>query len=172
MIKDKILTLLLILLCGILAQGQTSEIFGTAPNYSKSDYKLDLLYIYDGIPIFKTKQIRKLVIDETTIDTLFFKKGTILNCNLKPAYSATIVILTKDSINPGLKRILALTDSWILQHPLAKLSINGKKTSWNKARKSKLRDIRPALIENIELVEPNLDKSHCNNGLMKLTLKR
>jgi hypothetical protein len=172
MIKVKIFTLLLFLVYGILAPGQTSQTIIIGPNYSNSALKLDNLYIYDGIPISRQKQINRLIKNLTTIDTVIFQKGPILDCSLKPNYSATFAFQTIDSINPGLKHILSRTDNWILTHPLAELIINERKTSWNKAIKRTMRNLQPSMIENIELFEPSLDDSFCNNGIMKLTIKR
>jgi len=167
----KILLLTLFLISGLIGFGQVTQDLRIGPNYSTNDSKLDYFFVYDGIPVFKHKEIIKIIKDTTTIDSIFIQKGIVSNCDQKPLYNAIIVIMTKDSINTGLKYILAQTDNWILKNPMADLMINGKKASWIKELKHRLTLISPAMILKIDLVEPDFESKKCSNGLIKLTLK-
>jgi hypothetical protein len=169
--KLNILLLTLFLINVLIGFGQVTQDLRIGPNYSTNDSKLDYIFIYDGIPIFEHNEIRKIIKDSTTIDSIFIQKRIVSNCDQKPLYNAIIVIMTKDSINTALKYILAQTNNWILKNPMADLMINGKKTSWIKELKHRLSLITPDMILKIDLVEPDLKSKKCSNGLIKLTIK-
>lgn len=164
----KILTFLFTLFISLNCLGQDSTIIWIGPTSYPSSEKTKYFFIVDGVPIFKNKQILKLI-DTTMIDSMIIHKNKIYNCKNKLLYNAFIEIRTKDSLNLGLKRILHQTDNWIFNHPLADLYINDKKTNWLKGYRKLLN--RPDLIEKIELFDTTIYNINCGHEMIKIKVK-
>lgn len=164
----KTLTFLFTLFISLNCLGQDSTIIRIGPTYYPSSEKTKYIYIVDGIPIFKNKQILRLI-DTTMIDSIKIHKEKIYNCKNKLLYNAFIEIQTKDSLNLGLKRILHQTDNWIFYHPLSDLYINNKKTNWVKGYRKLI--IQPDLIEKIELFDSSKENKYCGHEMIKITVK-
>jgi hypothetical protein len=175
--KDKkiwLFTIALFLAIGLTQAGQGSERIKIGTVYSSYDLKLNYFFIIDGVPIFKLKESRRILLklDTTLIDSIILHKGIVNKCSEKTRYSAFLEVRTKNSINIGLKYILDETDSWILGNPMAALMINGKKKRWISVFKHYLSSLTPASIEKISIIEPLIGENKCKHGMIKLTINK
>lgn len=165
----RILTFIYALFVSLSCLGQDSIINRIGPTYYSSNEKVKYFFIVDGVPIFKNKKILELI-DTTMIDSIIFHKDKVFSCNKKLLYNSFIEIRTKDSLNPGLKRILHQTGNWIFKYPLADLFINDRKIKWFKGYE-KLRK-NPDLIGKIDLLDTTTTNIKCGHEMIKIELKK
>lgn len=102
------------------------------------------IFIFDGIKL-PSNQVKNLLTKENALgidsilvlnDSIYDRAGHVTNIGIIKIYS-------KDSINPGAKKILQLTDGWMYDHPNTTLIINNKKENWGSLTYFKLTRIKP-----------------------------
>ena len=157
-------TLLIIL--SLNSFGQEKEIrIGPGPDPKQPEP----IFILDGIRV--PSRIARHVFDESNkelIDSVSLQRDSIFDCTGKLINLGIARIFMKDSINPGAKRILKLTDSLLCKHPLTKLIINNTSVDWNENTFNKLTSLRTDEIIYAKVKERKRNK--CDKTL-KLKIK-
>jgi len=136
--KIKYLSVLFFALMSMTSFGQKKEI-RIGPGLPPS--RPEPVIIIDGIrapgvvlgDLLKPEDIESISIQD---DSLFDSEDKLINYGI-------IEVLTKDSINPGARKIKELTDNWIYYHPFTKLKINNVQHEWNLETYQKLAATKP-----------------------------
>lgn len=131
--------------------------------------KPEPVIIFDGIriPSNMTQDIlnekSKEIIDSVSvqIDSIFNCDGILTNLGIAKIYS-------KDSVNMGAKKILALTNNCLCKYPLTRLIINKEIVEWNEKTYYKLIGLKP---EDIVYAKVMLGKKGNCDMILKLKIK-
>jgi hypothetical protein len=131
--------------------------------------KPEPVFIFDGIKL--PSSIIKDIFnekDKEIINSVSIKQDSVFDCNGKLTNLGFVKIYTKDSINPGAKKILTLTDDWLYKHPLTKLMINNSFVDWDENTYHKLISLQPN-----DLIYAKVKKRKRNNCdfILKLKIK-
>ena len=161
-----VLIIILFLLLSTAVFGQEKVIrIGPGP----PPYKPEPVIMLNGIKL--PNSVTKDILDkenEHLIDSVSIQPDSIFNCSGELVHLGIVKIYTKDSINSGAKRILALTDEWLYSHPLSKLVINNRRAKWDKETYSKLTSLRP---DDIVYAKVRKKDNSCNTTL-KLKIRK
>lgn len=140
------------------------------PSYSTFDKSLKPIFVYDGVPFEKFKDM-KFRETPDIVDSIYVRKDSVLDYRGDLKYYGIIEIYTIDGIHTGLKYILEKTDYWIYKRPLALLQINDKVVKWNKKTAKKLFELKPENVKDIKIVDSN-NSTYQANGLLILTIEK
>ena len=125
--------------------------------------------IFDGIKLPSSIAIDILNIENMAIiDSVSLQKDSIFDCNGKLANLGIAKIYTKDFVNLGAKKILALTNNWLYKHPLTNLMINNKNVDWDDETYRKFLTLKPDDIVYAKVRKAK--KSNCKETL-KIKIK-
>lgn len=133
-----------------------------------TDKDLEPLWLLDGVPLYTNDETKSIEMKNISID---LNKHEVLDCKGSAIYGGLIKVTTNDSVNLGLKYILRKTNNWIYKHPLADYEINGVIVNKDITLKTGLLTIKPEMIKEIEIVEPDSLLVNCSNGVIKIKTK-
>ena len=144
---------ILFLLTSVTVFGQEKTVrIGPGPQPEKPEPVI----LIDGIKL--PPGVTKNVFDkenEDAIDSVSIQPDSVVDCRGEVVYLGIVKIYTKDSVNLGAKKILALTDEWLYRNPLAKLIINNKRVAWDEATYHTLTQLSPDDIVYAKIKERN-----------------
>ena len=164
--KINIVFKLFFVLFSITSFGQNKEIrIGPGPIQKQPEP----VVIYDGIRV--PSMIIKDIFNEENKeinDSVSIQLDSIFDCNGVLTNLGIVKIYTKDSMNLGAKKILALTNDCLYENPLTKLIINKVIVDWNEETFYKLKSLKPEDIIYAKVLFGKKDK--CDMTL-KLKLK-
>ena len=131
--------------------------------------KPEPVFVFDGIriPSNMTQDIlnekSKEIVDSVSvqIDSIFNCDGILTNLGIVKIYS-------KDSVNLGAKKILALTNNCLYKYPLTRLIINKGIVEWNEKTYYKLIGLKPEDIVYAKVMGGK--KDNCDM-ILKLKIK-
>jgi len=129
---------------------------------------LEPLWLIDGVQLYTNDETKSIEMKNTSIN---INKHEVIDCYGQAIYGGLIQVTTNDSINLGLKYILRKTNDWIFTHPLADYEINGVVVNKDITLKTGLFTIKPEMIKEIKIVEPDSILVNCSNGMIKIKTK-
>ena len=157
------LLFLLVCLIPMFLVGQDNQIRigpGPLPN------RPEPVVICDGIRLPSSVVRNFFDENKAVIDSVALLRDSVFNCEGELINFGIAKIHTKDSVNPGAKKILALTNGWLYKHPLTELMINNSVVDWNEKTYRKLTGINP---ENI--ISAKIKKKKQNDCIPVLQLR-
>jgi hypothetical protein len=129
---------------------------------------LEPLWLLDGVQLYSNEETKNIEMRNISIN---INKQEVIDCYGQAIYGGLIQVTSNDSMNLGLKYILKKTKNWIFIHPLADYEINGVVVNKDITLKTELFKIKPEMIKEIEIVEPDSILANCSNGMIKIKTK-
>lgn len=162
---ERLLVLFLVLL-NLTSFSQNKDIrIGPPPPRSK--YKL--LIVYDGVRIPSKVKLDILNNEfSETMDSVSIRMDSIYDCSGTLTNVGFVKIYSKDSLNLGAKKILALTNNCLYDYPLTKLTINKEEVEWDEETYYKLIGLKP---EDIVKAKVKVNKKNTCERTLNLTIK-
>ena len=112
--------------------------------------------VYDGIPSVSSNIWAAE--NPELIESISIQKDSVFDCKGVLTNVGIVQICTKDSINLGAKKILALTNNWLYTHPHTRLMINKEFVDWNETTFYRLINLKPEDIIYAKVIRGKKDK--------------
>ncbi|HPM03566.1 MAG TPA: hypothetical protein PK816_15520 [Candidatus Cloacimonadota bacterium] len=136
--KIKYLSVLFFALMSMTSFGQKKEI-RIGPGLPPS--RPEPVIIIDGIRV--PNVIVRDFLKPEDIDSISVQADSIFDSVGEFNNYGIIRIFTRDSVNPGAKKLLDLTDNWMYYHPQTALKLNRVQYEWNLETYKKLAATKP-----------------------------
>lgn len=131
--------------------------------------KPDPAIVYDGVRI--PSKVKFAILNNKlseTIDSLSIQMDSIYDCSGTLTNVGFVKIYSKDSLNLGAKKILALTNNCLYDYPLTKLTINKEEVEWDEETYYNLIGLKP---EDIVKAKVKVNKKNTCERTLNLTIK-